>query len=640
MSERVYRYGLHAPHEGREMVFRQMRAAHKYRNALCEIERKRRESAREIFAKYGQSELASLERELAALEGQILEAVGTLKRQRVLTRSKVDTSLARERIRILRKAKRSKAVEVRAARAKLREDPRVVSALDGLDDEAGEWRRAARKASEVYWGTYLLVEDAAGQSAKKSPLYGKDGVTPNHTRYVSWTGDAQVSVQLQGGLRVEEATAGTDTQLRIHVPDERAWYAERRCDRRRASRTGELTMRVSSDERGKPVWAKWVLDMHRPLPEGGVIKWATVHTVRRGPHFEWFLTLTVTVPDPVFKPMNFETDRVVAVDIGWRVLGDELRVAAWRCGLPGESDAEIGELRLDALTMARLREPDAIRSGRDGRFDAARAKLGGWLALQEEVPDWLRVTTKAMAAWRSQKRLFALWIRWREARFDGDDTGYEELSSWAARDRHEWACEARRRVRALRRRRDVYRNFAARLADTYDGIVLEGKRKEPKVFDLRPLVERPMPEEQNAKAGEAAQEEAARSNRFLAALSELRTCLVRAFSSRGKWCRLIPATDTTRTCHVCGLVEDRKAAASVELTCSGCTSVWDQDDNADVILLQRFREDPGGAPELGSSRTPEKGGEIGKVRETRWARVARLRSEKLERRETARKRAS
>ena len=45
---RVYRYGLLPPHENAELVREQMRLAHKYRNTLVEIERKRRSDLRAL----------------------------------------------------------------------------------------------------------------------------------------------------------------------------------------------------------------------------------------------------------------------------------------------------------------------------------------------------------------------------------------------------------------------------------------------------------------------------------------------------------------------------------------------------------------------------------------------------------------
>jgi hypothetical protein len=272
-----------------------------------------------------------------------------------------------------------------------------------------------------------------------------------------------------------------------------------------------------------------------------------------------------------------------------------------------------------------------MRSERDRRFDAARANLLGWLrSHQELVPEWLAKATTTLHAWRSEARLVALYSRWSGSRFEGDEQPYYALASWRARARHEWAVESCARDQALRRRRERYRVWAAQLASKYNTIVIEK-------FDKREVAVIPAPDvqvEQNAE--QAARDKAARSNRFLAATSELCDCLVTAARSRGCTVIAVPCEDTTRTCPVCGLVESRDAAAAIELTCE-CGASWDQDvDGAPAVLLARARERPGDTKILVGAREDEKKNENGQKPESQWQRVRRMRAEKEARMGTAR----
>jgi transposase len=239
---------------------------------------------------------------------------------------------------------------------------------------------------------------------------------------------------------------------------------------------------------------------------------------------------------------------------------------------------------------------------------------------------------KTLPLWRSQARLAAVRWRWLKARFSGDVAAFEALNSWWRKDRHLWEWESSQRVSSRRRRREIYRLFAAKLADEYKSVVFEK-------FDLRTMARRPV-------VGEDAESEneTARGNRHLAATSELRLTVVGAFERRGGEALFAPAENTTRRCGSCGKIESFDQAAMVNHACSGCGATWDQDDNACTNLLawyeqgraERERERSGDAQEGEVARTSENASEIKDEKVSRWDRVKRLRKEKEERMATAR----
>jgi hypothetical protein len=64
--------------------------------------------------------------------------------------------------------------------------------------------------------------------------------------------------------------------------------------------------------------------------------------------------------------------------------------------------------------------------------------------------------------------------------------------------------------------------------------------------------------------------------------------------------------------------------------------VWDQDDNAAVNLLARWREQCSGEKNAGDARNEQNSNETKEVVESRWVKAKRLREEKMARMRTAR----
>lgn len=584
MSIRVYRYGLLPPTVQRERVLDQMRRAHKYRNDLVALERQRRAELRALYAQHTDTTVETTAREAAQ---QVEQALAALKHAQADGGKGAAVAGLKAALAAAKKVAKEANAAVRAARAKLREDPTVVATTKEINDRAAERHKAARAASGLYWGNYQLVDDDM-QRVRQMPLY--DGAAPNDPAFARFTHDGVVGVQIglpSGGTPYLCANVfEEDTLVFIDPVSDAAWHAPRRGDRDRAQRT-VLHMRVGSGEKRKPIMAEWPLRLHRPLPPHGVIKRAAVHVSRVADRERWWVCLTVQDD----APRTGCGKGAVAVDIGWRKVEEGLRVARWR-----GADGEQGEVMLSAKMVGALHKPEELRSVRDKAFNAARALLVTWLAAPPvEVPTWLTERTATLAQWRSPGRLAALVLAWGTARFPGDEGIFgraatkeeilaaktdpdptkgrgEGLEGWRVDDLHLWRWEAFQRRGALGWRKDLYRTAAAHLAKRYGTLVLED-------FDLRNVAERP-----SAESTEKVNY-TARSNRQLAAVSELRQALMQAFLARGGDVVKVEAADTTRTCRHCGLVAKFNAAEDVTHVCEGCRTVFDQDDNASSVML-------------------------------------------------------
>jgi predicted RNA-binding Zn-ribbon protein involved in translation (DUF1610 family) len=262
-----------------------------------------------------------------------------------------------------------------------------------------------------------------------------------------------------------------------------------------------------------------------------------------------------------------------------------------------------------------LAKVEDLQSIRKKNLNALQAALLAWMT-GRTLPAWMaELGVNSLALWKATGRFVTLIRAWREARFDDDDDGFALLDAWEVQDYHLWKWEANLRDKVLRRRREVYRVFSAQQATRHDGLVLED-------FDLSKM-QRHIPCEK-----EDVEIPATRRQQRIAAPSELRLCLINAFTMRGKWVVKLDPAYTTQECHLCGHTEKWDAAAAILHTCPGCGATWDQDENACRVLLARYRE---GEREGGASAKGEKTSSVSgdlPVKGSRWSRLKRTRSQK------------
>lgn len=590
MSIRVFKYGLLAPTTNATLVRDQLRLMGRYRNVLTEIECARRAALRPVLRAHG--DIAQLEADVGRAQAELDAGLLAVRSARAQTRSRSETQEMRARVTAAREVRRLAKGVLAQARQAQKSDPGILAAKDRIHARALELTKSAREHCGVYWGSYLLVEDAAGSSFESTPMF--DGTEPSDPRFVRFDGQGSVGVQIQGG-RPAIQLFEENTLCRIELIEGR--------------RNPVLHLRVGSKEDGSPVWAIFPMKMHRPFPLGSVVKRVTVSIRRIGPRERWTVQFTLVIPDEIRAAIN---DRRVAIDVGWRQMSDgSVRVAYLR-----GTDGYEHDMRLPARLVEAFGRSDGLRRVRDKNFNAIRPQLVAFLAANQ-VPAWLVKATETLPYWRSAGRLAALTRKWAQNRFQGDEAAYDAMEAWRYHDHHLWSYECDERAKHLGHRKDIYRVMARQLANRYERLVLED-------FDLREVAEVPAPdsEEQNIAA--------ARAKRQRIAISELRLCLVNAFTKMRT--DHVSAVDSTHICHVCGSVEEFDAAVKVSHTCSGCMTTWDQDDNACYVLLARSEptgddETPGGA----------RGEETPTIIETRWRRAARLAAERTARNEIARK---
>ena len=604
MRSIVYKYGLLDPTFNVDLVERQISLAHRYRNQLTEIERERRAAVRQILSSHPDTE--ALSEEVEALANDVEQKRTLIKSQRKAARKRVDLpELRKETKQIAAKLKEMRA-QLRAIKIRIKEDRAIQAAILEVDNRAHDRRLKTRHAISgegLRHGTYTLVEDSAGQAAKTT----KKG-DPSFVRWAA--GEGSVSEQIQGGLSIEE-TMGFNR--RTWIEKQPNSYRGKRVggESRRSGQAATLHLRIgSADDRG-PIWATWPMILQRPLPAGARVQRVTV--TRRstgrtcGRRWIWSCQITLSVPEPNWA----EKKTAVAIDVGWRAFGEELRVAT-ALGTDGRHH----ELRTSPNLRNLLDRVKKKRSLRDEKLDVMRPKLAGWLKEHADIlPKWLAEAAAHLSLWKSDGRFRRLAVRWRDHRFDGDGDGFKLLWDWRYTDEHLRDYQVGENRAAHGGRKEQYRLWAKAMTERYDVIILEK-------FDLRKMARKGPAE------AEADKVPGARRTRTQAAVSELRNALLSATGRRGKWLVEVSAVNSTRECHVCGVIETFDAATYVTHCCQNGHQ-WDQDRNAAAVLLARYLERPDDASIKVGARPKDS-----EPVESRWVRARRLAEVKAE---TARK---
>lgn len=564
---KVYQYGLLAPVANADMVFDQLRKANRYRNDLTQIEIGARNERRRMLSEQlsGAPEQAAFDRVNAQLETLIAEK----KARHAAARARVSSAEFKSAIKSARVEKKAAYRALAQARAKARaaiaeETAKVFAIQHGLVRDAralvGESAPADKR---LFWGTYQLVEMAAKDSAK-APLYEEGD--PNDPRFRRFDGSGRVGIQIQkrkgyGGLSGMPVGQLFGSDPSIRVDPVATWCKKNRfgADRKKLPL---LHMRVDSNGRA-PVWASWPIVMHRPLPEGGVIKRAAVSCRKHGPRTEW--TVEISVDDSACAQQGPTGSGAVAVHLGWRLLDDgSLRVATWM-----SAAGETSDLVLPSKVVGGFYQVDQLSSTRKTNMNEARDLLEVWLAANDH-PEWLREATKTLASWKSPRRLGNLARRWASSRFDGDASGFNPLEAWRHNEHHLWAWETS--PGNARARREVYRVFAADLRRRFGKLVVDDA-----VY--ADMARRPKAEED----GEA---QRVRRLRGIASPGLLRQTLCLAFGADAT--HKVEAAGVTNTCPACGSSDPAQVLRDARVTaCVACSYHRDVDTTALLNALAR-----------------------------------------------------
>lgn len=567
------------PLEGGSVIEAQLHAAHRYYNRLIELNRAFRLAADELKRQYCPGLIEAESAVFAAKEAEE-NLIAALRRRNAEARRKSSTAADREALQQAKRALQDAKNEQRRLRAEVRTHAgyqadlaALVNQYDGVLPSGekireGGLRKDARKTCGVFSGTYLRIEAAVEQATEAAAKIG------NPPSFRPWQGGGLLGPQLTPPLAVNQLWAGRDSRLRLEPLPGSTRGAQRVL----------VWIRVQSTATRAPVWAKVPAYLSRDqLPADAHITWATLIRRQEGyrrcsdpnvpegvwrPYYLWSVQLTLRT-DTV-KPRA--TTGSCGVNPGWWTLPDGSLRAAYVVGSDGHEE----QLLVTPSLRARWQKVCDLESIRKNNFNLALSALRQQLAVCEQLPAWLTAATATMADWESPRRLSGLLHHWLTQRFHGDGAMVTDLVAWRKQDGHLEQYSLALAAKARRARRHLYWTFVAKLRQRYRRIIVNGT-------DYARLLRRPAVDDNDPV------NETARFNARVTVPGELRQLCVQGGGSVG------PSVNVTRTCHLCGSLEDWDHAVALSHTCSQCQATWDQDRNAAINLLTADSSDDAAA---------------------------------------------
>ena len=341
-----------------------------------------------------------------------------------------------------------------------------------------------------------------------------------------------------------------------------AWLSASRSERRRLART-RIRIRVIANEDRSPVWLDAPVILHRPLPEKGVIRSVSFVRERVGLNWRHRVLLTVTESASVDPSTS---GKGVGVDLGWRLMPEGLRVAYW-----ASEDGCSGELLLPNANLTEFKKIGSLQAAILTAHEHATSHLRAFLN-RHTMPEELKQTAEEALRSSSPRPLAHFLERWQTCRFSGDRRAFAALRAWHKQHIHLWTWQVNLRDQLLRRRRELYRRFAADLSGRCGRIFVND-------IQLQRLTVRPVAVNEFIPIQ--------RHHRFIAAISVLYRVLQDACEKRGVLLNRLKCKGATMSCHFCGMLDDWNPKTALTHTCSRCGETWDQDHNAAVLVLRQ-----------------------------------------------------
>lgn len=248
MTARIYTYGCLEPIAGHETALEQLRLSSRYRNALVELERERRERVLQQTRAYF-PRLLDLEAEVERANFGLEALAEEIRQENAAQRRKRATAEQQTRMRQLRQQRTDLYTQLKAVKREaygptevtdLRQQIRAATRtgdvaltarlegqlvevvagwqarvpaaaelrqeLDRIEQRANERQKELRANCGLYWGSYLCVEDAAKTF--------RQGAPPD---FKGFRGEGRLGVQVQGGITAEQLLAGEDERIKLEL---------------------------------------------------------------------------------------------------------------------------------------------------------------------------------------------------------------------------------------------------------------------------------------------------------------------------------------------------------------------------------------------------------------------------------------
>lgn len=393
--------------------------------------------------------------------------------------------------------------------------------------------RGAGKATKIGWGQKQAVTEMVAAALKKRRdgelraerkavaknwHYLKRVLAVPRPRYKRHDGTMLLAATVQGasGLMTGSVLAGT-TNLSL------SGVGKKRTLKMRLREGLEIEIPIA---------------YHRPLPDETRVVFARLVIDRIGNRWVYSVHLTL---DMTVGRRRMGIGRC-AVNFGWRRVDDGVRVAYLVDDEGREESLVVPQRLFDKILHA-----ESVR----GVADAIADKFLGDGARRAKARLMALSAPSATHRELGKVHLTPEQIERHSSR---------DMEQWARRDRHLVQWERDEYSKALRMRKELYLQWAQKIAAKYDTCRIE-------TFDIRNVIERG-PNEMSVPS--------ARHYRFLVGPHYLRLAIKAEF---GASLEVLKPEKLTQYCHVCGNLCKWNRAAELMHDCERCGATWDQDAN-------------------------------------------------------------
>lgn len=563
MALLVYKFGLLPPTTNADLVNEQMYLRHKYYNNSVALENEKRKELCAVDAQISPV-IAALELEIEQIDNLIDSFKNEIGKKHSAAQSKITSKEDKDNLKKYKAQRKELFVKLKSLKIQLKDDPERKAKLTALIEQYKSKVNSLRKDSDLYWGTYLLVDDAIEAASKSVKQLSKS------LRFKSWNGDGQIGVRSMPTTKyvgMNEVFDNNCSVLQIDPIDSEV-YNLSRGERKRATRSMVRVRLGSIEGAKKPLFATFPIILHRPIPPNSRFKRASISRKIFASKVEWTIEITIEVNDALIHNDNqcVQKEKAVAIDIGWRKIEENLfRIITWR-----DTNNNVGFINLPKHICAKLQKVDDLKSIRSNNFNKAKEMLNEFIKNNKAIlPEEFVKDCAYLSQWRAIAKLSRLIRKWAKNRFENDSEIYDILEKWRYHDFHLWNWETNQRRSVLRERKEFYRKLASELNKKYENVVMED-------FNLAEKVARKPSVESNENDNETA-----RANRFKAAPSTFRLAIDLCF--KGVIIKINPV-NTSKIHYACGSLEN--IGSDLIHTCSCCEKIYDRDDNATFNILK------------------------------------------------------
>lgn len=566
MATKVYQYGVYnLPPQLPDAAFQQLLLQNRFWNALVEADRAN-EADYLAIVNNASDHVRHILSQIEQVELQISTLRDRHQQEKIDQRTKTPVSATKDAIKALvtemKALKSAKKESIAASKEAIKPQ------LDRLNEQHKATCKALRQqyaAAGLYWCNYNKVADSYRRA--RAAMLGKRGKGQSaQLNFHRFDGGGYFEVQIQGGMKPSDLFTGASQQLQIDPVDPAAWYSTSRAARRRASRT---TGRIRVTSEGvAPVWLPFQVTIHRPLPDHGEIKAANITRRKIGGKWDYRLNITVVTPETdVIHPQPWNR---AAIDIGWRIIDDEIRVAYLL-----DDNGHALDLRLDDSYRATSERLETLQGIIDQNFAQAKQhfinlvryadRTSKDFPLDLPAEDIDQIETR-LPHWRSAAKLVRIVDEMRPTQ----DADVQQLRAWAKKHKHLYEWQANLRHKQQGRRRDLYRRTARALCEQYGEIVLE---------------EFALPDVLSETPDDPHWQHFRRRAAKIASPGYLRQEIERCAAETGTVIVKSPAAGTTISCPKCQSTVKTDPCDNIRLHCASCGYTYDQDHGACQNLL-------------------------------------------------------